>query len=102
MRDSVRVRMAIHSATDTAQIGEILQDFFDSLPVQERSLLRPNLLDFSTFSDSIVGQKALNLARTELFAAANDPARPLMQEVAAVLAAAALKLAIIELEAPAL
>ena len=99
MQDSVRIRMAIHSAESPEEIGRILQEFFATLPVQQRSLLRPNLLDMETYSDSSVGQKALELARAELFAGPHDPARPLLAEVGAVLSAAALKLAVMELEA---
>jgi hypothetical protein len=91
--------MAIHSATGVDQVGQILREFFASLPVQERSLLRPNLMEADTYSDSVVGQKALQLARAELFAAPADPALPLITEVGAVMAAASWKIAVIEMDA---
>ena len=90
--------MAIHAAETTEEIGRILRDFFATLPVQERSLLQPALLDISTYSDSVIGQKALDLARAELFAGPAHPGRGVMGEVGSVLSAAALKLAVIELE----
>lgn len=98
MQDSVRVRLAIHSAKSSEEVGRILKAFFESLPPESRAMLQPGVLDISTYSDSVVGQKALNLARAELFAGPADERLPLMKEVSAVLSAAALRLAVIEID----
>jgi hypothetical protein len=98
MRDSVRFRLAIHDAKSAEEIGDIVRSFFKTLTEQDRRRVSPALLSVATFSDSVVGQKALEAARAELMAGKDGRDGSVLTEVSAVLSAAALRLSVIELE----
>jgi hypothetical protein len=98
MKETCAVRQAIHEASSAEAVGDILRKFFETLSAQERSLLGPELSAASTFSNSTVGQRALDIAREELLAGSGDRRLAVINRVSAVLSSASLRLGVIEIE----
>jgi hypothetical protein len=98
MKETSAVQQAIHEASSAEAVGEILRKFFETLSPQERSMLGPELSATSTFSNSTVGQRALDIAREEQLAGKGDRRLPVINRVSAVLSSASLRLGVIEIE----
>ena len=96
MLKSLDTRRAIYRADDGDGVLHAVREFVDTL--EERHLrMLPLVADAPRpYTNAVISELALSLARQELYASPYDERLPLLREVAGVFAAASMRLADIE------